>query len=125
MTYRPRWQGKQPRYTPGRMNGTESAYAEKLRLLQSSGAIEAYVFESVKLRLADNTYYTPDFFVIYEDHFEIHEVKGFWREDARVKWKVAAEQFPWFRFVAAQMLPKKQGGGWKIEVYGEKEKQNE
>ena len=34
------------------------------------------------------TYYNPDYLVIYPGHFEIHEVKGFWRDDARVKIKV-------------------------------------
>ena len=112
------WQNKRPRHVPGKMNKTEAAYAARLDVLKAAGEID-YLFESVKFRLADNTHYTPDFFVVCEDHFEVHEVKGFWRDDARVKWKVAAEQYPWFRFVAARVLPKKQGGGWKIEVYGE------
>lgn len=30
---------------------------------------------------------------------ECHEVKGFWTDDAKVKIKVAAEQYP-FRFIA-------------------------
>jgi hypothetical protein len=46
----------------------------------------------------------------------MHEVKGFWTDDARVKIKVAADLYP-FRFIAAQALPKKQGGGWKIEEF--------
>ena len=113
-----KWQGRQPRHEPGKMNKTEAAYAFRLDLLREELGIESWLFESVKLRLADNTWYTPDFFVICEDHFEVHEVKGFWREDARVKWKVAAEQYPWFKFIAAQVIPKKHGGGWKVEVYG-------
>ena len=47
---------------------------------------------------------------------ECHEVKGHWLDDARCKIKVAAEMYP-FRFLAVQVLPKKQGGGWKVEVF--------
>ena len=43
---------------------------------------------------------------------EMHEVKGFWREDARLKIKVAAEQFP-FRFVAVT----KSKDGWATEEF--------
>lgn len=57
-------------------------------------------FEGIKLKLADKTYYTPDFFLMRSDGtLECHEVKGHWEDDARVKIKCAAEKFP-FRFVA-------------------------
>ena len=42
-----------------------------------------------------------------------HETKGFWEDDARVKWKVAAEQFWWFRFFAARLVK----GSWEVEEY--------
>ena len=99
-----------------RMNGWETAYAQNLDLLKRAGLIKWYGFEAMKLRLADKTYYTPDFVVITqkttfeEGAMEFHEVKGFWREDAIVKFKVAAEQFP-FRFVA---LSKEKNGEWTI-----------
>jgi hypothetical protein len=49
----------------------------------------------MKFRLADNTFYTPDFMVVMADGLlEAHEVKGFWEDDARVKIKVAASLFP-------------------------------
>jgi len=35
---------------------------------------------------------------IIEHGLEVHEVKGFWREDARLKIKMAAELFPCFVF---------------------------
>jgi len=53
----------------------------------------------MKLRLANKTFYTPDFFVITEEHMEFHETKGWMRDDANVKLKVAATRFPWFRFI--------------------------
>lgn len=97
------------------MNKTEAAYAEELNVRLLAGEIAWYRFEAVKLRLAKKTFYTPDFMVILADgEVQFHEVKGFWRDDARVKIKVAAEQFP-FTFVAVQ---KAKGGGWKTEYFG-------
>ena len=97
--------GKYSHYVKGRVrtigqNRTESKYAQELELEKKSGEILWYAFEGIKLRLADNTFYTPDFFVMKKDGtLECHEVKGFWEDDARVKIKVAAEHFP-FRFIA-------------------------
>jgi len=84
--------GKARTYTPGRMNGTESRYeSEVLTPRKLGGEIVAYWFEAFKFRLADNTFYTPDFFVVMADMtIEFHEVKGHWEDDARVKIKVAA-----------------------------------
>jgi hypothetical protein len=101
----------------GAMNKTEAAYERDLRDAQSLGDIQWYLFEGFKLRLADNCFYTPDFIVMARDNvMECHEVKGFWTDDARVKIKVAAARFP-FRFKAVQALPKKAGGGWKVETF--------
>jgi hypothetical protein len=95
------------------MNRTEAAYAITLDMRMRVGEILWYEFEALKLRLADNTFYTPDFFVMLADRsLECHEVKGFWQDDARVKIKVAAEHFP-FRFVAV----KKSKQGWETEEF--------
>lgn len=95
------------------MNGLEAAYAGILEASLRAGEIVFYKFEALKLRLADKTFYTPDFLVQHRDgSLELVECKGFWRDDARVKIKVAAELFPCFRFTAVQRLTKKQGGGW-------------
>ena len=78
-----------PVTTRGVMNKTEQRYAFHLAGLRQAGQIARYDFEPVKLRLADRTFYTPDFRVIIPDGtIEFHEVKGFWRDDARVKIKV-------------------------------------
>jgi hypothetical protein len=98
---------------PTNMNRTEAAYAAMLELQKRAGFIKDYLFEAVKLRLADNTFYTPDFFVVFPDRFECHEVKGFWRDDARVKIKVAAVTYPWMRFKAVQWKSKE----WKTEDF--------
>jgi len=97
----------------GEMNKTEAAYAAHLETLKNVGQVSDYRFESIKLKLADKTFYTPDFGVLFPNgNFEFHEVKGFWEEDARVKIKVAAAQFP-FKFIAV----KKNQGGWKREEF--------
>lgn len=101
--------------TTRKMNKTESAYADYLRNQRDIRKIHWFEFEAVKLRLADNTYYTPDFVVLPADGvLAFHEVKGHWRDDARVKIKIAAALFP-FKFIAA--TKKKAVGGWEWEEF--------
>lgn len=105
------------RMKAGKMNRTEAEYAALLEQLRVAGEVVWYRFEGLKLRLADNTFYSPDFAVMRADGLmECHEVKGFWRDDARAKIKIAAELYP-FRFLAVQKLAKKAGGGWKTEFF--------
>lgn len=102
------------RQYPTSMNQTERRYADHLTLLQRAGLIHRWDFESEKLRLADNTFYSPDFRVVKADGMiEFHEVKGFWRDDARVKIKVAAAQHP-YKFMAVSATKK---GGWDYEEF--------
>lgn len=84
------------------MNKTERAYADHLYALQLAGEILAYEFEGVKLRLAPGAFYTPDFFVVTPERFELHEVKGFWREAAKVRIKTAAAKYPHFKFLVVK-----------------------
>ena len=99
------------------MNKTERSYATTLEQKKWAGEVAWYRFEGVKLRLADNTFYTPDFAVMLANgEMEMHEVKGYWVDDARVKIKIAAEMYP-FRFIAIKVNPKKEGGGWSIEDF--------
>jgi len=103
----------------GAMNKTEQAYADHLELLRHAGQVLWFKFEGLKLRLADNTFYTPDFAVMAADGvMEMHEVKGFWQDDARAKIKIAADLYP-FRFQAIKAASKKAGGGWDVERFGE------
>lgn len=105
------------RRTPGEMNGLERQYADVLRVRQQAGEIDWWEFDAIKLRLAENTFYTPDFFIMRSDGgLEVHEVKGsskgkpFVEDDAAVKIKVAASKYPFpFRMVwrvAGQWLEK-------------------
>ncbi len=101
----------QERRQAGRMTKTEAKYAAHLEMLKHAGAIHWYAFETTKFRLADKTYYTPDFVVMTNlGEWEVHEVKGHWEDDARVKIKVAAERIPML-FIAV----KASGDGWKFE----------
>jgi len=101
----------------GEMNKTEAAYRLHLEMLKAAGEIVWYRFEGVKLRLADGCFYSPDFAVMFSTGvLEMHEVKGFWQDDARVKIKVAAEMYP-FRFMAVTPRAKKNGGGWDREIF--------
>jgi len=105
------------RLKTGEMNKTEAAYGKHLEGRKHAGEVLWYCFEGLKFRLADNTFYTPDYPVLMADlSLEIHEVKGFWQDDARVKIKVAASMFP-FKFKAVTAKPKKAGGGWEVEEF--------
>jgi hypothetical protein len=107
------------------MNRVEQQYEQHLRERQLVGEIRWYWFEALKLRLADNTYYTPDFIVVGNDlALEAHEVKAEWstgkpgwHEDARVKIKVAAEIFP-MRFIGVCRM---RDGSWQFEEFGHEE----
>ena len=105
------------RLKTGTMNKTEAAYAATLDARRHAGEVAWFKFEGIKLRLADNTFYTPDFAVMLADGvLEMHEVKGFWQDDARAKIKIAADLYP-LRFKAVRANPKKDGGGWSIEEF--------
>lgn len=86
---------------PGKMNGLERKYVRHLELRKVAGELSAYFWDAVSLRLADRTLYLPDFLVFDADGFlELHEVKGHWEDDARVKFKTAAAMYPQFKFIA-------------------------
>jgi len=102
----------------GEMNRTEAAYAEHLCGRVIACEIVGWRYEAYKLRLADRTYFTPDFVVQMPDGtIELHEVKAssssgkiLIEDDAAVKIKVAAQQYPEFRFVLAV----KRKDGWAM-----------
>ncbi|MCG9014554.1 DUF1064 domain-containing protein [Laribacter hongkongensis] len=105
------------RLKTGQMNKTEEAYAKHLEQRCHAGEVAWFKFEGLKFRLADNTFYTPDFAVMLASGvMEAHEVKGFWQDDARAKIKIAADMYP-FRFIAVKVQAKKDGGGWSREVF--------
>lgn len=104
-----------PRHKPGTMNRTEALF-ERFLLEKYPPPQHKVRFESLKLRLAADTFYTPDFTVISPSGLLVFEVKGFWRDDARVKIKVAAQTFPEFEFFAVTP-PTRKDARWKVEPF--------
>lgn len=102
----------------GEMNATEAKFANYLRGLEITGEILWWKHEGMKLQLADNTTLNVDFNVMYADGLlvmiDVKGAKAIIEEDAKVKMKVAAEQFP-FVFRYAFPRQKKDGGGWIFE----------
>ncbi len=99
------------------MNKTEQAYAATLDAQRHAGEVAWLKFVGVKLRLADNTFYTPDSAVMLCDGtLEIHEVKGSRQDDARVEIKIAADMYP-MCFIAVQARTRSESGGWTLEVF--------
>lgn len=93
------------------MNGLESRYAKTLEGQRIAGEIRSWRYEALTLKLANKTTYTPDFLVVTADgYIECHETKGFFRDDAKVKIKVAACEFPEIRFLLVQ----EKRGDWVI-----------
>lgn len=109
-----RFRGRGVRRQPGQMNGWEKSYALHLEERKAIGEILWFEFDSIKFRLAEKTFYTPDFLVMNaKEELEIHEVKGHWEDDARVKIKVAADKFP-MKFVGVTIDKLK---GWVYEEF--------
>lgn len=84
----------------------EEAWAARLEARRLAGEIRSWRFEAVTLKLGFDCRYTPDFYVVLESGaVELHEVKGgkAW-DDAMVKLKAAATQFPQFTFVFARLI---------------------
>jgi hypothetical protein len=108
------------RLKTGQMNKTEESYSKYLEDLKHARAIAWWKFEGVKLRLADNTFFTVDFAVLnFSQELEMHEVKPrsgdsyFCMDDAKMKIKIAADMYP-FKFLIAYPV---KGGGWATEEF--------
>lgn len=102
----------------GVMNKAEALYAQHLKLLEHANEVAWFAFEAIKLRLANNTFYSPDFLVMRPDgQLEVHEVKGakgegyYAEEDAKIKAKVAAAMYPFAFFIVWHV----KGSGWRSE----------
>lgn len=112
---------------PGEMNQVEQAYARLLDQRLAAGEILAWDFEPQKFRLADGTFYAPDFRVVMLDEtIEFHETKStttvkqpngcrretvFCEEDARIKFKVVRALHP-FTFRMMRQRLKRDGAGF-------------
>lgn len=102
-----------PAKAKGGMNKWERLYAAHLAV---ANGVVWWGYEPVRLLLAQGekrAWFTPDFCVVTATgQTEFHEVKGYWREAARLRIKVAAGLYPW-RFVAVT----RKGGTWAYEEF--------
>lgn len=91
-----------------KLNKTERAWLLELRIRNPKFlGIQAMTF-----KLGDDCRYTPDFIEIsQEDKFIAWEVKGFMRDDALVKLKVAARMFPFLDFYVVKRIK----GAWETK----------
>ena len=106
--------------TRGFASGLEARYVEEVLVpLQEAGEIFGFWYEPWKLKLAPGAYYTPDFLLVYPSaRLAFHEVKGFWREAARVRIKVAASTYPFVQFSGVQLRQ----GVWTYEAFPARER---
>ena len=78
------------------LNKTEARYAAELDYLIRKGVVVEWRFEAIKLRLAKKCFFCPDFFVRFSNgRLRFVEIKGFLRDDASIKFKLAREQYAW------------------------------
>lgn len=96
-----------PSTDEAKLNKTERAYLAHLRAIYPA----EIGIQNVTLKLADDCRLTADFnYINALGRWVFVDVKGFQREDALIKMKVAARCFPQIDFV----IVKKNGKGWEI-----------
>lgn len=107
--------------TGPQMNKLEAEFYAYLKAERGGTAVLA---QSVTLKLGNGVRYTPDFMVMADATNEhstpvteltAFETKGFMRDDAAVKLKVAASLYPQIRFHLVTKQNRKAGGGWIIQ----------
>ena len=90
-----------------KLNKTEKAY---LAYLRGPGNDLTWIgIQNITFKLAHDTRFTPDFTVIDQGNMRCIDVKGFQREDALIKIKVAARLFPFTKFI---IVKRDKGGSW-------------
>jgi hypothetical protein len=96
------------------LNKTEREF---LGWIEGNLAYHRLYIQEIRLRLAKKTWYLPDFIVWGKrGEWKVFEVKGFMRDDAAVKLKVAAEKYREFQFILVTKKKQKDGGGWDFKV---------
>lgn len=87
---------KKLRQNSKKLNKTEQRYLEYLQQKMPTTKIRC---QEITLLIGNGVRYTPDFaFNAGVNGWQMHETKGFMRDDAAVKIKVAASQYPEFHF---------------------------
>lgn len=78
------------------MNKWEHQFSQTLEYRKTVGELVWWAFEPFRIRLAEDCWYRPDFVTVdAKGKTEIYEVKGFMREAARLRLKVACEKLPY------------------------------
>lgn len=102
------------------MNKTERAFFEYLKAQYQNAT---HIPQATSFRLANNSSYRPDFISITTLHdasecgsavvrITAWETKGFAREAAVVRIKVAASLYRWISF---RLVTRTKGGGWDVQ----------
>lgn len=106
--------------TRGKMNKGEAKYAATLDVLIAAGEVVWYRFEPFSLRLTScddgqPARYTPDFIVLLPDGStyidDVKTSKGFDDPASLVRLKVAADQYPLWRF----RIVRPSGSGFEVQ----------
>jgi hypothetical protein len=97
-----------------KLNKIERAFWDHLNAGNKLGLYWYVGAQNITLKLADDCRYTPDFVTVsaHGGRLIAYEVKGFWRDDAKVKIKVAARLFPWIQFIVVT----RKKGNWSQEA---------
>lgn len=109
-----RWQAL-GRLPAGELNKTERAFAAYLQERQAAGAILWWKAHPFNVRLAESTFYRPDFLVLNAAmELVIYEVKGSYTSDkGQMKIKLCVEALPVFKMVKAS----RKNGIWNFEEF--------
>lgn len=109
-----RWQAL-GRLPAGELNRTEKAFAAYLQERQAAGAIIWWKSHPFNVRLAENTFYRPDFLCLLADmSLVIYEVKGSYTSDkGQMKIKLCVEALPVFKVIKAS----RKNGVWNFEEF--------
>lgn len=99
-----------PSNDEAKLNKTERSRLGWLRML----GVQSIGVQAVTLKLGDDCRFTPDFnYISSAGRMVFEDVKGFQRDDALVKIKVAARKFSWATF----LIVKRSKTGWEeIEI---------
>lgn len=99
-----------PSHDEDKLNKTELAYLHHLRAQPNNVWVGV---QNLTVKIADDCRLTPDFAVLNASgKLTLIDVKGFQREDALIKMKVAARLFPMFEF----SIVKREGVGWSEQI---------
>lgn len=89
-----------PIYVPKYDSKLEKEFAYQFEAMRRADQIAAWWHKPIRLRLATGAWYTPDFMVQHNDEeLVLHEIKGHWREAAKVRTKVIRDLYPFRIFV--------------------------